>query len=264
MPGPDLSSIVELLDILPDAVLVVDARGALRYANPAVRALLGHAPADLVGQPLAVLLPPGARARHEGLVARFRVEGQAAMMGSRPVLSALHASGRVVPVSISICNLALAGHERVSVAIVHDVSALKTPLDRATAQAETDPLTGLGNAVRLSRRLQAMLAAERPFALLRLAVRAPVDDATLRIVGQRLVAQVRGCDTAVRLQGGDFAVLVDAPAVRLRLHERAQAIRAQLARPLRGAGMVAVQVGCAARPEDGGTEAELMAAAAPA
>lgn len=262
MTRPDLSSIAELLDIVPDAVLVVDARGLVRYTNPAVRTLLGHAPADLAGRPLGVLLPPGARERHEALVARFRVDGQPTMMGSRPVLSALHANGRVVPVSISICNLALAGDERVSVAIVHDVSALKTPLDRATADAETDPLTGLGNALRLARRLQAMLGAERPFALIRLHVQAADDDA-LRTVAQRLAAQVRGGDTAARLHGGDFAVLLDAPPTHAQLQERAQALRAQLARPLRGAGTIAVDVGCARRPEDGATEAALMDAAAP-
>lgn len=264
MPGPALSAIAELLDILPDAVLMVDAHGRLRYGNPAVRTMLGHAPADLVGQPLGVLLPPAARARHEALVARFRAEGQATMMGSRPVLSALHANGRAVPVSISICNLVLEGGERVAVAIVHDVSALKTPLDRATADAETDPLTGLGNALRLSRRLQAMLGVERPFALLRLDVRVADDDDALRTIGRRMVAQVRGGDTVVRLHRGAFAALIDAPPDRGLLHERAQALRAHLARPLRGAGGLAVDAGCALRPQDGDTEAELMAAAAPA
>lgn len=275
MPGLALSSIAELLDILPDAVLMVDARGLVRYTNPAVRQLLGYMPADLIGQPLGVLLPPAARARHEVLVARFRVEGQPTMMGPRPVLSAVHANGRVVPVSISICNLTIEDGERVSVAVVHDVSALNTHLDRATAEAETDPLTGLGNRLRLSRRLQALLAVERAFALLFLDLRHfkpfndryghEAGDEALRVVGRRLLAQVRDEDVVVRLGGDEFVVLIDGLRDPQQLADRAEAIQVSVARPLRvasgGAGVLGVNIGGAIRPLHGNTERDLLAAA---
>lgn len=275
MPGLALSSIAELLDILPDAVLMVDGQGRVRYTNPAVRNLLGYVPADLIGQPLGVLLPPAARERHEGLVARFRIEGQPTMMGSRPVLSALHASGRVVPVSISICNLTIEDAGLVSVAVVHDVSALNTHLDRATAEAETDALTGLGNRLRLSRRLQALLDLDRGFALLFLDLRHfkpfndrhghEAGDEALRIVGQRLRAQVRDEDMVVRLGGDEFVVLIDGLHDPLHLAERAAAIQLSVARPLRvaggGAGVLGVNIGGAIRPLHGNTARDLMAAA---
>lgn len=274
MPPLALTSIAELLDILPDAVLMVDARGLVRYTNPAVRGLLGYAPEDLIGRPLGVLLPPTVRERHEGLVARFHVEGVATMMGSRPVLSALHANGRVVPVSISICNLTIDGGERVSVAVVHDVSRLNTHLDRATAEAETDPLTGLGNRLRLSRRLQAMLAVDRPFALLFLDLRHfkpfndryghEAGDEALRVLGQRLQAQVRGADIVVRLGGDEFIVLIDGLRDAAHLAERAAAIQASVTRPLRvgiGTGQLGVNIGGALRPLHGDTERDLLAAA---
>ena len=47
-----------LLEALPDVVVVADAGGQVVYANPAVRTLLGHEPADLHGRPLTVLVPP--------------------------------------------------------------------------------------------------------------------------------------------------------------------------------------------------------------
>jgi diguanylate cyclase (GGDEF)-like protein/PAS domain S-box-containing protein len=269
-----LSSIAELLDILPDVVLMVDARGHIRYANPAVRALLGYAPGELLGQPLGVLLPPRVRARHDEMVARFRSVGVPTMMGSRPVLTALHQTGRVVPVSISLCNLTIDDAERVSVAIVHDVSALNTHLDRATEQAETDALTGLGNRLRLSRRLQALLATERGFALLFMDLRKfkpfndlyghEAGDEALRVVGQRLQAQVRGDDIVVRLGGDEFVVLLDGLQDPRQLLERARAIQQSLERPLRVAsafGALGVNIGGAIRPLHGDTERELLAAA---
>lgn len=269
-----LTSIAELLDILPDAVLMVDAQGRVRYVNPAVRGLLGYVPDDLIGQPLGMLLPPAARARHEGLVARFHADGMATMMGSRPVLSALHASGRAVPVSISICNLTIDGGERVSVAVVHDVSRLNTDLDRATAEAETDPLTGLGNRLRLSRRLQAMLSVDRAFALLFLDLRGfkpfndryghAAGDEALRVVGRRLQAQVRDEDVVVRLGGDEFVVLIDGLQDAPQLAERAAALAASVTSPLRvggGSGELGVDIGGAIRPLHGDSERDLIAAA---
>lgn len=274
MPGLALSAIAELLDILPDAVLMVDAGGLIVYANPSVRSLLGWSPAELHLQPLSVLVPRPLRQRHEELVREFREKGPPTMMGSRPVLSAVHRSGRAVPVSISICNLALEGQERVSVAVVHDITALNTHLDRATALAETDALTGLGNRLRLSRRMQGMLTAERPFAVLLMDLRHfepfnehfghEAGDQTLRVVGRRLLSHVRDKDIVARLGSDEFAVLLEGLDDPHHLYERAMAIQASIERPLRvdaGRPMLGVNIGGAIRPRHGNTERELLAAA---
>ncbi|MFO1325907.1 MAG: diguanylate cyclase [Rubrivivax sp.] len=274
MTGLQYSSIAELLDILPDAVLMVDELSQIVYANPAVRGLLGYAPSLLVGEPLSLLLPPAVREQHAHMVTRFRTQGHATMMGSRPVLSALHRSGRVVPVSISICNLSIEDGRLVSVAVLHDVSALNTHLDRATEQAETDALTGLGNRLRLSRRMQAMLDAGRPFAVLFLDLRHfkpfndrfghEAGDEALRTVGQRLQAQVRGEDVVARLGGDEFVLLLDGLDDEHRLEALAQAIQASVSRPMRiesARGTLDVNIGGAIRPRHGETERELLAAA---
>ena len=44
-----------LLAGMPDALVVVDEHGYIRFANRAVESLVGHAPADLVGRPVASL-----------------------------------------------------------------------------------------------------------------------------------------------------------------------------------------------------------------
>ena len=46
-----------LLEGLPDTVVVADAEGRVAYVNAAVRTLLGHDPAALLGRPLEVLMP---------------------------------------------------------------------------------------------------------------------------------------------------------------------------------------------------------------
>lgn len=274
MHGLPLSSIAELLDILPDAVLMVDGREQVIYANPAVRSLLGYPASELRGQPLSVLLPPAVRQRHQAWVADYRRDGTAKMMGARPVLSALHRNGRLVPVSISICNLDVEHGQRVSVAVLHDVTMLNTHLDRATQLAETDTLTGLGNRLRLSRRVQALLDTEHPFAVLFLDLQNfkhfndrhghDAGDEALRIVGQRLQGQVRGDDLVARLGGDEFVVLLDRVDDPQQLQARALAIQQAVTRPLCVAsaqGSLGVNIGAALRPRHGQTERDLLAAA---
>lgn len=282
-PGPvspkrgfaHLGGVADLLDILPDAVLMVDADARVCYVNPAVRSLLGYAAHELLNQPLSLLVPNAVRERHEALVRQFRIDGPPTMMGSRPVLHALHRSGRVVPVSISLTNFTLHDGERVTVAVIHDVSGLHTQLDRASAQAETDALTGLGNRVRLSRRMQALLASERPFALLYLDLERfkqlndqlghDAGDEALRIVAKRLQSQVRDHDLAVRLGGDEFVLLLDGVDDVVHLEQRAHALADSIARPFRVkegvTGTLGVNVGAAVHPLHGRDAESLLAAA---
>jgi len=48
----------------PDALIVVDTRGTVVYANATTRLLFGYAPEDLVGQPMERLVPERFRIRH--------------------------------------------------------------------------------------------------------------------------------------------------------------------------------------------------------
>jgi len=155
----------DLLDVLPDTVVMVDARGRLAFVNQAARRLLGYEPGELIDRPLSILLPEALRSRHEAMVEAFRRDGQTTLMGSRPVLHALHKLGHLVPVSISLCNIVLDG-EALSVAVIHDASTMNRQLDRALHMAETDDLTELGNRLHLSKRIQERLVSGAPFALL--------------------------------------------------------------------------------------------------
>ena len=271
---PPPLALSDLLSILPDAVVMVDEHGVIMYANSSVLELLGYAANELVGQPLAVLIPPAVRERHQQLVVDFRDKGAPKMMGSRPVLHAVHRTGRLVPVSISLCNLPSGDDAVVSVAVIHDVSVLKTHLDRATALAQTDILTGLGNRLMLSRQIHACLASARPFSLLLLDLTGfkglndrlghAAGDEALRVVAQRLLTQIRETDVAVRLGGDEFVLLMDGLDSPARLRELAMATARSLAQPMRLAGAtrtLGVNIGGAFFPGHGSTEQDLLAAA---
>jgi GAF domain-containing protein len=53
-----------------DAILTINAASTIRFANPAAERLFGYRVAELVGQPLMMLMPPELRAAHRrGLIA---------------------------------------------------------------------------------------------------------------------------------------------------------------------------------------------------
>lgn len=268
-------AIGDLLDILPDAAIMVDAFGNISFVNPALRGLLGYSPLEIVGQPLAKLIPKEAREQHEEHVKRFRTEGSPKLMGARPLLHAVHRTGKLVAVSISLCNLTLEDGERVSVAVIHDVSTMHTSMDRATAQAETDPLTGVGNRLRLSRRMQALLAGPSPFSMMLLELvdfdrfvrqhGRDVGDEVLRIASRRLQALVRNADVLVRLASDEFVLLFDGLYNPQHLLMRAEAVAQSMSRRMHVGNLIEsirVTIGAAMSPRHGRTEQDLLDAAA--
>jgi diguanylate cyclase (GGDEF)-like protein/PAS domain S-box-containing protein len=263
----------DLLDVLPDTVVMVDARGRLAFVNQAARRLLGYEPGELIDRPLSILLPEALRSRHEAMVEAFRRDGQTTLMGSRPVLHALHKLGHLVPVSISLCNIVLDG-EALSVAVIHDASTMNRQLDRALRLAETDDLTELGNRLHLSKRIQERLASGAPFALLFIDLTQfkqlndrhghETGDEVLRITAQRLRAQVREGDVAARLGGDEFVMLLDGLSRPDALAERAAGVARHLARTVQIGELslnLTASIGGAFYPRDGQTESALLAAA---
>jgi len=268
-----LGNVADLFDVLPDGAIVIDGLGRIALANTAAGRLLGYAADELVGQPLEQLIPQSYRAQHERHVARFRESGQPGAMGSRPVLYALSKSGREVPVTISIANIDLGGG-RFSVAVLRDAALVRDQLRAAVDRAETDSLTGLGNRLHLSNRMQTALAAVRPFGLLFLDLRHfkqfndehghKIGDEVLRLVAKRIQALVRARDVAVRFGGDEFVILVDLMSDPRLLASRASAMVESIEQPFRIdslSGRIGINVGGAIHPRDGNTEEDLLALA---
>lgn len=268
-----LISLQGLFDVLPDAVVVVDAAGRIAMVNPAVGSVLGYEPDALVGQPHTVLIPERFRARHEREIERFRASGRPTAMTARPVLPALNRAGNEVPVSIAVANLT-AGGVTYAVAVIRDAALMREQLNQALLQVEIDGLTQIGNRRYLSRRLGAAIEAGQPFGLLFLDLTRfkpfndrhghHLGDEVLRIVAQRLHATKRDDDAVARVGGDEFVLLLAGLADRRALLARASAEADHLCEPMHVAGRIVeigVNIGGALFPDDGGEEIELLDAA---
>jgi PAS domain S-box-containing protein len=114
-----------LLEALPDVVVVVDAAARIVYVNPAVRTLLGHEPADLLGRPLTVLVPRDLRDAYKAGFGQLLATGPTGPQGAPRQIEVVRADGAAVPVEITLSWLAedseLVGG--VLVGVLRDVSA---------------------------------------------------------------------------------------------------------------------------------------------
>lgn len=260
----------DMFNVLPDAVVVVDSSGRIVFANHLISGLLGYDAAELVGKPLGCLIPVKHRSAHDRHFAGFHDHGRPMSMGVRPLLGALHKSGREVSLSISIANFELDGL-RYSVAVMRDGALLQSEITTANTLAETDALTGIGSRLRLSRVIQSALSDARPFGLLFMDLEQfkpfndtyghAVGDQVLQIVARRLQAHIRAADLAARLGGDEFVVVLDGLENVERLGYRAAAISKSLSRPFHIGDLystIGFNIGGAIYPLDGETEEDLM------
>jgi diguanylate cyclase (GGDEF)-like protein/PAS domain S-box-containing protein len=90
-----------VLDASPDAVLAVDGRGRIVYANPKVQEL-GWSPEELRGEPIECLVPLRETERHAELRAAYHRQPTPRPMGIGLELAARRRDGTEFPVEISL------------------------------------------------------------------------------------------------------------------------------------------------------------------
>jgi len=105
----------------PDAVVVVGDSGRIEMASPAVAALFGYRPEELVGQDVEVLVPEGLRDLHRRHRRSYKARPQARPMGSGLALEGRRKDGTVFPLDVSLAPVAVGGSRLVG-AFVRDAT----------------------------------------------------------------------------------------------------------------------------------------------
>ena len=107
-----------LLQFSPDAMLVVDARGIIQFANETCSTLFGYTPGQLVGQPIKLLIPERFHLRHGAHVSGYLRDPTSREMAARiSDLFARRADGVEFPAGIRLSPFSDGGENFVAAAI---------------------------------------------------------------------------------------------------------------------------------------------------
>lgn len=125
-----------------DAILMVDTEGRIRGFNGAAEAIFGFTQEEALGALMAdLIIPPEYREAHRAGMKRFAETGVPKVVGKgRIELEALHKSGRVFPVELSIMP-STSGGETVFVSFLRDITEPRAA-EAELRRARDDALAG--------------------------------------------------------------------------------------------------------------------------
>lgn len=210
-----LPPLADVLDLVPDAICVVDAEGRFLYVSASFERIFGYAPAEVIGRRTFELV-------HPDDVEETRRQAAQVTAGSRQRLFRnryVHKDGHTVDIQWSAHWLPDYG---VRIAVGHEVTELRRLERELEHRASHDPLTGLANRHRLQLELQRAIEhaiqTDSKLALLYLDLdgfkaandRAGHDagDRLLVEVAKRLQQGLRQSDLVARVGGDEFVVLL--------------------------------------------------------
>lgn len=262
------------IDAAPDGVLMVDGRGIILKANPAMELLSGYCEAELVGRSVNMFLPDRVREKHAGLMAGYFVQPVTRPMGLVRQLQLLRSDGSSVPVDIALGHCSVAG-EPAAVVFIRDMTEVRRLQDDMQYQATHDSLTGLANRWMFGQYFeQAIQRANRngkPLALLLLdlddfkgindSYGHAAGDQVLSEVARRLRRALRAGDVLSRLGGDEFTVLLPELPSSMHAQQVADKLQQLLAPPCQlqgGEVKMGASIGLACYPADARDTETLM------
>lgn len=91
-----------VINKISPAIIGVDTAGQITLVNPAAKSLFGYSREELIGQPVEILVPESARAKHPNNRAKFFTDMKARPMGQGMELYGQRKNGDLFPVEIGL------------------------------------------------------------------------------------------------------------------------------------------------------------------
>jgi PAS domain S-box-containing protein len=123
-PLSDVDDFRRLVDLAPDAIVVVDCTGHVVLVNARTEAMFGYAREELRGRPVAVLIPAAFRDLHAREFERFVQAPTVRPLGAGLDLAGVRNDGTQFPADISLSALPTAAGLLV-IAVIRDISERK-------------------------------------------------------------------------------------------------------------------------------------------
>ncbi|MBL7257741.1 putative bifunctional diguanylate cyclase/phosphodiesterase [Paractinoplanes lichenicola] len=230
-----------LIQNASDVILIVDGDDTISYASPSADTVLGHP--DLTGTPLSALI---AISHHTALSEALTAVRTGRDQAEATDLAVLCGDGRLLQIEFTGRDLRDDPTVRGLVLTMRDVTERRRLEDDLSHLAFHDGLTGLANRVLFRNRLeQAYTVAERDDEIIAVlfvdlddfkdvndTLGHAVGDRLLVSVGERISEVIGVADTAARMGGDEFAILIEQSHDATRAEELAERIVQALAVPV--------------------------------
>ncbi|HMR33695.1 MAG TPA: EAL domain-containing protein [Geminicoccaceae bacterium] len=206
-----------VLSSIADGVIVVDAAGAVDFANPAAERMLDVGGGGLIGRPIGQVLE---LSEESGPTDVSRFLGTAAVSSG---LTLSDSNGRRRSIRLTTAPMGRGHRAAGTVLALSDVTVERELMREISHRAHHDGLTGLPNRVLLRDRLESALARARRSSACGAVVMLDVDrfkaindalghaagDALLHAMAQRLASAKRDVDTLSRIGGDEFVLVLE-------------------------------------------------------
>jgi two-component system, LuxR family, sensor kinase FixL len=91
-----------ILDTVPDATVVICAKGTIQSFNAAAERLFGYREAAVVGRNVSLLMPSPYREEHDGYISRYLKTGEKRIIGIDRVVTGLRKDGSTFPMKLEV------------------------------------------------------------------------------------------------------------------------------------------------------------------
>lgn len=113
-----------LWETSPDAVILMDTKGTIHFANPAVRDVFGYTPEEVIGKNLSTLQPERLAIGHQAGVSRYLQTGLRRLNWRATETVGRRKDGAEIPIEVSFSDMVLNG-ERRFVGFIRDITERK-------------------------------------------------------------------------------------------------------------------------------------------
>ena len=116
---PTIPDLLRVIDAIPDAIVITDVDGLIRFINPAAEKLFGYSRDQLIGECVDILVPKKDRDAHKVHREAYIANPEQRSMGNGMEFDAVRADGTLFPVGVSL-GYADTQSRRVVIATIQD------------------------------------------------------------------------------------------------------------------------------------------------
>ncbi len=133
-----------ILDTVPEAMVVIDAKGSITSFSAAAAQLFGYRPEEVIGQNVKMLMPEPYRSEHDGYIGHYLSTGEARIIGYGRIVKGLTKDGAIFPMELAVGEARGKG-QRVFTGFIRDLTSrqkMEEELRQAQKMEAVGQLTG--------------------------------------------------------------------------------------------------------------------------